>query len=410
MDSMGHPKTWRAKLLLLIGGTVVGLLLAELGLRLAGVGYPLPYAPDPFCGTRLQPGLRGWWTKEGRAWIEINPQGFRQGARGPAKPPGTFRVAVLGDSFIEAFQVPEEATFCAVLERELSRCRALSGRRVEVLNFGASGYGTAQELLMLENYVWDYAPDAVVLAFFAANDVRNNAYELEPDHARPFLRREDGCWRWDDSFRQHPDYVKARSPSVRRKVALINRLRLLQLANEVHSRWRQRTAATTAGDADQAGVDQRALAPPSDAAWSAAWETTEELLRQCHRVTSARGVPFFLVSIGHDVQVDPDPARRAAWCQRLQVADLSYADQRLQAIGAREGFPVITLAEPMRRAAEQQHTPLHGFANTPLGQGHWNAAGHRRAAELVSDAMCPSLRPEEKPAPVKTRTSEPTRE
>jgi len=33
----------------------------------------------------------------------------------------TFRVAVLGDSFAEAFQVPFEATFCSQLRRNLRR-------------------------------------------------------------------------------------------------------------------------------------------------------------------------------------------------------------------------------------------------------------------------------------------------
>jgi len=118
--------------------------------------------------------------EEGSACIRINRYGVRQGDRAPAKPPGTFRVAVLGDSFIEAFQVSDEQTFCAQLERRLQDCSALTDRRVEVLNFGVSGYGTAQQLLMLRHYVWQYQPDVVVLAFFPGNDLRNNSAELEP--------------------------------------------------------------------------------------------------------------------------------------------------------------------------------------------------------------------------------------
>ena len=51
-----------------------------------------------------------------------------------------------GDSFAEALQVPMEDTFWAILEREIKECTAVAGREPEV-NFGVSGYGTAQELI-----------------------------------------------------------------------------------------------------------------------------------------------------------------------------------------------------------------------------------------------------------------------
>ena len=172
------------------------------------MSYPQPYAPDPYCGTRLRSGFEGWWRKEGAAYIRINRYGFRHGERAPAKPPGTWRVAVLGDSFIEAFQVPDEQTFCAQLERRLQDCAFLADRRVEVLNFGVSGYGTAQELLMLRHYVWQYEPDLVVLAVFPGNDLRNNSAELEPYQVRPFYHLQSGELVLDDSFRQHPDYLQ----------------------------------------------------------------------------------------------------------------------------------------------------------------------------------------------------------
>ena len=43
------------KLTLLLMGCVAGLVMAELGLRILGVSYPLPYAPDPHCGARRGP-------------------------------------------------------------------------------------------------------------------------------------------------------------------------------------------------------------------------------------------------------------------------------------------------------------------------------------------------------------------
>lgn len=41
-------------------GLAAGLVLCELLLRAGGIGFPLPYAADEYCGTRLMPGFSGW--------------------------------------------------------------------------------------------------------------------------------------------------------------------------------------------------------------------------------------------------------------------------------------------------------------------------------------------------------------
>ena len=76
-----------ARLGLVVIGGLVGLLLAEILLRLLGVAYPLPYYPDPYCGSRLRPGFQGWFTKEGRAFVTINSAGFRDREHSLTKPP-----------------------------------------------------------------------------------------------------------------------------------------------------------------------------------------------------------------------------------------------------------------------------------------------------------------------------------
>jgi hypothetical protein len=48
-----------------------------------------------------------------------------------------------------------------------------------------------------------------------------------------------------------------------------------------------------------------------------------------------------------------------------------------------EGIPVITLAPDLQAYAEQNNVLLHGF-DRYLGSGHWNAAGHRIAGELLA--------------------------
>ena len=367
-------------------GLAAGLVLCELLLRAGGIGFPLPYAPDEYCGTRLMPGFSGWWRKEGRAYIQTNRFGFRHGDRGPDKPPGSFRVAVLGDSFIEAFQVADDQTLCHVVEQKLARCEGLDGRNVEVLNFGVSGYGTAQQLQMLRHYAGDYSPDVVVLAFFPGNDLRNNSPELEPYHVRPFYRLRDGRLELDDSFRQHPDFLKARSATVRWKVWLINHWRMLQLINEIRSR-----RAPARGNGQTllgAGIDATAWTEPSDRRWQEAWQVTERLIVEVYQEVERRGARFLLLVIGSDVDVHPDTALCQRTLRELAVDDLRYPERRLQELGRQRGFRVLELAEPMSWYARAHQQTLHGFDNSRSGFGHWNATGNQVAGEWTAKAIC----------------------
>lgn len=384
---MGRLKSAAKKLALLLVGLILALIAGEVCLRILRVSYPLPYAPDEFCGTRLRPGFEGWWRKEGSAFVKINRHGFRHGSRQPEKPPRAFRVAVLGDSFVEAFQVPDEETFCAVLERELNGCAALEERPVEVLNFGVSGYGTAQSLLMLKHHAWAYSPDVVLLVFFAGNDVRNNSCELEPYKVRPFFRLEQGDVVPDNSFRQHPDYLKALSKKTQRKIALIDRSRILQLLNETRNNWRRKATDRPVDDYGRPGIDDLALAPPKDATWEAAWELAERLLVELNREVHDRGAQFVLVTATSSVQVHPASSVRKACQDGLQVNGLFYAERRLKALGQNNGFLTVGLAGPMQRYADKHGVFLHGFDNTRLGEGHWNAEGHRLAAQIAAEAI-----------------------
>lgn len=99
-----------------------------------------------------------------------NSRGFRNTREiSYAKPDDTIRVLSLGDSHTQGYEVRQEMTFSAVLERELRR----HGRKSEVINAGVSGFSTAEELVFLENEGIKYSPDAVVLGFYA-NDFEDN--------------------------------------------------------------------------------------------------------------------------------------------------------------------------------------------------------------------------------------------
>ncbi|MCB0352305.1 MAG: SGNH/GDSL hydrolase family protein [Bdellovibrionales bacterium] len=103
-----------------------------------------------------------------RAPTRINSCGMRDQEFSIPKPPGTIRIAFLGDSFTFGWGVKEEESFPSVAEKILNRFFA-SDFKVETLNFGVPGYSTFQEVASFEEKALDFDPDAVVV-FFVEND------------------------------------------------------------------------------------------------------------------------------------------------------------------------------------------------------------------------------------------------
>lgn len=101
--------------------------------------------------------------------VRINARGLRERDIPYEKPPGLYRVLVVGDSSVVSFEVPPEAVFTRVAERVL-RDR---GHDVQFVNGGVRGYGTDQALLFLEEEGLRYRPD-LVLYKWTGNDRENN--------------------------------------------------------------------------------------------------------------------------------------------------------------------------------------------------------------------------------------------
>jgi hypothetical protein len=129
-------------LALAAAATLVALLCTELGFRLAERLAPAPPPLDPEIAAlpRLEtyleltrPDTRG---RQGDVLWRTNGAGMRgpEAAREPA--PGTFRIALYGDSFAAGMGVPEEQTYALRLERALAES---AGTPVEVLNCGQPG-------------------------------------------------------------------------------------------------------------------------------------------------------------------------------------------------------------------------------------------------------------------------------
>jgi len=328
--------------------------------------------------------------------VAINQDGLRDRDHSHTKPSGTLRIAVLGDSYAEAAEVPLEQTFWSVLEADLNRSLGGYGRQVEVVNFGARGYGTLQELLTLRCCVWDYAPDVVLLAFYSGNDVSDNSPILDrttTKYARPYLVPTSGGWTVDRSFRRDWRFRAGKLVA-----PLVARSRVLQLAIHaqhiiLHRRSSSRATASGAQIDTELALDFPLYLEPVDAAWTEAWRTTEALLTTMAREVSDHGARFAVVVVTNPIQVYPDPAVRERFARHVAAEDLHLPNRRIQALGEQVGFRVLDLTPQLQVYADQHRAFLHGFANTAPGVGHWNALGHRLGGQAIAGWMSSWMEP-----------------
>lgn len=148
---MDRVRAWVSRIGLTVGGTLLALVLVEIGLRLfypqydcAGFGQA-----DARVGWTLIPYYEDVCVARGHDTVteaRINSLGLRDAEVEMPKPSNTFRILVLGNSMAFGVGVKQDRVFTEVLEGLLNE-NALINHQVEVVNAGVPGYGTAQELL-----------------------------------------------------------------------------------------------------------------------------------------------------------------------------------------------------------------------------------------------------------------------
>jgi hypothetical protein len=385
-------------LLLVVCSLVVSLLAFEAVLRVVGFSAPVWYQPDAELGWRMRPGLAAWYTREGHAFVSANRDGMPDKDHALEKAPGVYRIAVLGDSYSEAKQVSRDEAYWRLLPAELAACGFQKDKQIEVLNFGVSGFGTAQEYVVLESQAIRYSPDLVLLQFTNGNDLRDNSFALDPEKGRPYyMLGADGKLRMDESFAFSDDFMARSSlkSEVLRKAT--DKSRVLQLVRSLRETSFVASQASLVANAQAAssgveqGLEPMVLAPPHDPVWEEAWRITEGLIAKAGDFAKRNGARFAVVTVPYAIQVHPDPKVRAALQARLGVKDLFYPDQRIAALAKKNGITAVTLAPEMQPLAQKSGTYYHGFENVGLGRGHWNAEGHRAAAKIIARRLCDGL-------------------
>ena len=330
------------------------LVLLSAALTLAALEIALPlairvtdridYVAVAGVGLGLKPHQDGRFIREGiDARFHVNGSGFNNPHEySRERLPGVARIAVVGDSFVEAFHVNPENALFSVLERGLGA----DGIQAEIYSFGISGFGTSQVFRLTMDTVLPYAPDLVVYLFIR-NDLSDSSpcldrsawtqqYDLDEDGRLVPLPVGHYATRWWSDLLRDSRLCRY----------LLYQRRLLERIRA----WGR--------PPDEAG-------PHADGAClERSWAIVEALLVEMQRRLEERGIPLLIVWQG---DADPDYA-----------ADIRDG---LERIARRRGLRLFDPSTAFREAAGGA-----GTFRIP-GDGHWNAAGHG----VVGRALVPAV-------------------
>ena len=276
--------------------------------------------------------------------IEQGEDGFRR----PNPPPpaeAPRRVLFLGDSLLWGWGVEQGELVTDELQRRL-------GPGVAIENRAVSSYGTAQELLLLQDLLGRRHYDAVVLVF-SRTDPEDNVDDMK---LRPAFRLVDGRLeqvRWpppEEADRPLSGFLRSTSLAFRFAEAQWGELR----------RWID-------GKRGRQPADRRSVAPEeTDFRNLPGYDLTRELLHEMQRLVAAHGASFVVAYQPHHVfpMGSPEAAARAA---RDLVADLCSS----------LGIPLVDVGGAFVGHRDDLVIP---------NDGHWTSAGHLAVAAALLDS------------------------
>ena len=160
-----------AAMLVLVVGAVE--IYQRVGNKAFGdAAWPMRF--DPIAGLTYEPHAEILWSNQLDFWTRerTNSLGFLDREPAQPKPPGRFRILLVGDSFVEAAQVTNDAKLQTLLGKKLDA--RLGDGKTDVVAIGLSGTGQANQLGLYEAFGKQLSPDLVVL-LAVSNDFADNS-------------------------------------------------------------------------------------------------------------------------------------------------------------------------------------------------------------------------------------------
>lgn len=286
-----------------------------------------------------------------------NSQGYFDHDYAYNRPEGVHRIVVIGDSYVEAAQVPLTRSFHKLVEADLNNNATVSGIRpqIEVIALGSSGSGQVEHFKVLRERAIRYKPDIVAVALcsndFCDDDpVLKEELVLAAGGITPYVRR----------LASHGYFALAFAV---RRIEDIRRNRI--------------------------GVSPELLqwADWNSPRVEAAWARTLGTIRSSRDFCQARGMTFLLIYLGSDLEVkyalDPadtiDRLKAMGGPHEQMRWDMSRSLRRVTLFCEENDIVLISLLEPLIQAEKDTGKLVFG--------DHYTMFGHQVAAQVLSRAI-----------------------
>lgn len=315
---------------------------------------------------RYAPNQQGIWRvrDEIAAPYRINAQGWNSGIGDYLRErrPGVARIAVVGDSFVEALQVAYGDSLAEVLARVLTA----GGQPAEVYRFGISGAPLSQYVYMVEREVTGYRPDWIVVNV-VHNDFDESYKFVQGRYTSSFMK-----------FRVADGKVTGELPPTPWRPRLIETLRQIATGRFLLYRWQVRP---------QVLVNLVLTRPAGIAEGSIAANVNNSRVLADRRGVeavadhAAARLTALASSIGARLLIVMDGDRDAIY--RGQAESPALALNRIMAEAAERHRIAFLDLQPLFAADWVAHHRRFNF----YADGHWNKLGHSIVGHAVAERI-----------------------
>lgn len=384
----------RLHIIVLIGFSIFGaVIVLEAGLRLvyfAGekeflglrpMRSTIKYYEHPSFGHAFLPDLSAWFvpeTQEYQTRVDTNSDGWPDVEHTKEKPDDTYRILILGDSFVENLQVPLDRRFYRQLETNLNAAKfshQFDKEKVEVVALGRGNTGTAQQYLIIKDYGLSYNPDLIIHMFLTANDIKNNSAVLQGDPYLPYFELVE------NKLVEIPHNRRSdrRFSSIKEK---LKNTRIVEILLHARQKYREQSDLTSA----DYPTDYHVYDTTFNSGYQSAWEVTKELIIETKKLSENNHATYKLIVLANNEQVHSH-----VWSELLETypamktADLDQEqpDKLLDNFCVEHNVECHFMLPYFQKHISQnpQQTTHHRY------DGHWNEVGTNLAAEYLTDLL-----------------------
>lgn len=380
------PPRWRLNLFALI----FSVFLLELMLQMGGWLGLLPGV-----NTKLKlPYGRVYWTGEGRGNSVRNRYGWHC-PEFDLKAPR--RIAVIGDSFVEAVEVSRTKNFSVLLQQSLrssgngSAVLALGthgtapAQHIEVLNYAQKFFQPQEAIFVL--YMGDLADGSTVFNYVAPENYIY--YTLDDDghlvinpksesFRRQFTKSMENCHR--PVLLHLPFLLNSHCMTLQSIVSLRDGIAMKRRADSFAARGYART-----------GLNPVPFARERNADAQAAMAVMLKELERLREICNTNGIAMRIVTIPIVPREFYDTQRGTNWTLAIGDHDYLWPDRDIAAFAQTNRIGYLSLANALKQKNMSVEEIHELFLSN--GSGHFSERGHRLCAQVVFDTFYATNKP-----------------